>query len=198
MYDGPGCENPDCADLSFSDEQTVKCIICKEPCFCSTQCLFNGLHYHLEECPEYDDVKKIIAMRSAETPRSVLNRVFVLVDREPILKLQLFNKFRNYESCTQTVGALLIRTTTPEDLCTLLNNTENPAGVLLKMVEFEPCIRLIADPKCEPVAQLRLAMMNKNQFVLGVKAKDEYALCRLFGVKSRRSTLGSDDFKNVK
>lgn len=191
MYDGPGCENPDCTDLAFSDEQKVKCIICKQPCFCSTNCLFDGLHAHLEECSAYEDVKRIIAKRDAETPRSVLNRVFVLVEREPKLKIGLFQMFKSHESSTQTVGALVIRTTTPEDLCTLINSAKDTVSLLLKMTEYEPCINLLRDDHMEPVTQLRLAMMNKNQFVLGVQAKGDIALCRLFNIESRRNTWTS-------
>lgn len=188
MYDGEECEH--CGELLGPNEKLRgKCMFCHQELFCSQKCVFDGLHAHFKDCEEREKIQLQMQQREHMTPRSVLSKVFVLIEQDPELKFQLFSVFKSCEQDMQEKGFLVIYTHDASELCTMLNNSVNPSKTLVKLMDFRTCSRALLDKNMEPAIQLRLCLEMNNDYIVAVQSGDDACICRLFHVKSRRDSM---------
>jgi hypothetical protein len=165
------------------------CMFCNQELFCSQKCMFDGLAFHFKECEARDQIEKQIKQRDHLTPRSALNKIFVLIEKDPELKMQLFSVFQSCEQQLQEKGCLVIRVHDAEELCTIVNNSLNPSKTIVKLMDFQTCASLLSDKTMKPVLELRLCLMMTNKYVVAVQAGKDLCICRLFEMKSRRQSM---------
>ena len=188
MYDGEECEH--CGNLLMPNEKLEgACMFCNQNLFCSQKCMFDGLSAHFEECKEREKIEKKIKQRDNLTPRSALNKIFVLIEKDPELKMQLFSVFQSCEKQLQEKGCLVIRFHDTEQLCTIINNSLNPSKTIVKLMDFQTCVSLLSDKTMKSAIELRLCLMMTNKYVVAVQAGKDLCICRLFEMKSRRQSM---------
>jgi hypothetical protein len=188
MFDGPLCDFDECPHFGqIQSPLDVTCPMCKEPLFCTRQCMLRGLCAHFsDQCTKREEIQAEMDKREYMTPRSVLNRIFVIVDQDVPLQKELFRMERNWQRDAGESGCLVIRATSAQDVCTLINGTHDRRRIIINMVMWQSCSQLMHDPTMESAWQLRL-LVPPNGFVLSVCTQDCVAvLSKLYLVESPR------------
>ena len=180
-------------------ESVYPCVFCGDRAlFCSPDCCWDNYEEHLDDgCQAYEEQREAIRSRVQATPHSVFDAaVFALIERDRALCKALFERFRNGE-LVYGHGCLVLRVQDARELCTLLNNAQDPADVIDKLSVFETCARLMKGTKRgRQVSDVRMVMCasasdssgevetNKaacNQFLYCVLSKGK-TMTRIFAV----------------